>query len=371
MKIKKNGGLDMRKLGKFKILLLVLVFAFMLTSVVACSGGDSEKPKGEATEGGAAEGETYKWRLAQSKASQHPVSQGCDKFAEIVAEKSDGRITIDVFNDAVLGSDREVIEGAQNGTLEFASSSTPNMSSFTNLFTAWDLPYIFENKDEVYKALDGEPGKQVAEEMEKSGFKVIFYPDYGFRQVVNNEKEIKLPSDLKGLKIRTTNSPVEIADFESFGANPTPISWAEVYTALQQGTVQGEGNSYSLLWDSKHQEVLEYVTEVNYNYSADCVVMNKAIYDSLSPEDQQLLMEAGQEALAWQRDLANEREAEAKEQFIDFGINVYEPTPAEYLEWKKATKPVWEQFVVKGKADPEYVDLILETLGKTREDIFK
>lgn len=353
----------MRKLARLKVFALILVFAFMLTSAVGC-GSDSAKTSADGEKG-------YKWRLAQSKASQHPVSQGCNKFAEIVKEKSDGKIIIDVFNDAVLGSDRECIEGAQNGTLEFASSSTPNMSSFTNLFVAWDLPYIFENKDEVYTALDGEPGQLVAQEMEKAGFKVIFYPDYGFRQVVNNEKEVKVPSDLKGLKIRTTNSPVEIADYNNFGANPTPIAWSEVYTALQQGTVQGEGNSYSLLWDTKHQEVLKHATEVNYNYSADCVVMNKELYDSLSPEDQNLLMEAGKEALEWQRNRANEREAEAKQQFIDYGIKIYEPTSAEYSEWKNSVKPVWDEFVVKGKADPEYVDLILKTLGKTKEDIFK
>ena len=360
----------MRNLGKFKILILMLMFMFVLTSLVGC-GGNGDEPEKNASSGEATEGETYEWRLAQSKANQHPVSQGCNKFAEIVEEKSNGRIKIDVFNDAVLGNDREVIEGAQTGTLEFASSSTPNMSSFTNLFIAWDLPYIFENKEEVYKAIDGAPGEFVSKAMEESGFKVIFYPDYGFRQIVNNEKEIKVPADIKGLKIRTTNSPVEIEDYMAFGANPTPIAWSEVYTALQQGTVQGEGNSYSLLWDTKHQEVLDYVIENNYNYSSDCVVMNLKIFESLSPEDQELLMEAGREAVQWQRDLANEREAEAKQQFIDFGVKVYEPTPEEYVMWKQATKPVWDKFVVEGEADPDYVDLILETLGKTREDVFK
>ncbi|MFZ7101283.1 MAG: TRAP transporter substrate-binding protein [Peptococcaceae bacterium] len=357
-----------------KFMLYFLVLVLILGLAVGCSGKKEEPAPQD--DGNTAEQpqepakQEYKWRLAQSKASQHPVSQGYNKFAEIVAEKSDGRITIDVFNDAVLGSDRECIESAQNGTLEFAGSSTPNMSSFTNLFTAWDLPYIFENKDEVYKAIDGEPGTLAAKEMEKAGFKVIFFPDYGFRQVVNNVKEVKLPADLDGLKVRTTNSPVEIADYKAFGANPTPIAWGEVYTALQQGTVQGEGNSYSLLWDTKHQEVLKYATEINYNYSADILVMNKDLFDSLDPADQTLLMEAGKEAVAWQRNRANEREAEAEKQFLDFGIKIYEPTAAEMQEWKKTVKPVWDEFLAPGKAEPEYVDLILETIGKTKEDIF-
>lgn len=310
-------------------------------------------------------------RLAQSKAGNHPVSKGIDKFAELVKEKSDGKIIVETFHDSLLGSDREVIESAQRGSLELASSSTPNMTSFTNYFTAWDLPYIFENKDEVYKAVDGKPGEIIREEMEHSGFKVIFFPDYGFRQVVNNVRPIKLPEDLAGLKVRTTNSKIEQADFKQFGASPTPVAWSEVFTALQQGTVEGEGNSYSLLWDSKHQEVLSYATEVNYNYSSDIVVMNKETFDALPKDYQELIMEAGEEATAWQRELANAREAEAKQQFIDYGIEVYEPTPEEMKIWKQSVEKVWDEFVVEGAADPEYVQVILDTLGKTKEEIFE
>jgi tripartite ATP-independent transporter DctP family solute receptor len=312
-----------------------------------------------------------KMRLTQSKSDAHPVSLGYVKFAELVKEKTKGKIIVDVFNNGVLGGDREGIEACQKGTMEFAGSSTPNMASFTNIFIAWDLPYIFESKAEVYKAVDGEPGKLAAKEMEKSGFKVIMFPDYGFRQVVNNDREVKIPGDLNGLKMRTTNSPVEIADFKAWGANPTPIAWPEVYTALQQKTVQGEGNSYSLLWDTKHQEALKYAVEVNYNYSSDILVMNKKIFDELSPDLQKALMDAGKDAVAWQREKANAREGECKENFKKFGIKVYEPTPAEMKQWKQAVKSVWDTYVVKGKADPEYVDLILKTIGKTKDGIFK
>ncbi|WP_318614616.1 TRAP transporter substrate-binding protein [Sporosarcina sp. YIM B06819] len=319
---------------------------------------------------GSIEGEVITLRVAQSKSANHPVSQGIDKFAELVKEKSNGKIMIDTFHDGLIGDDREVIESAQRGSIEIASSSTPNMAGFTKYFTAWDLPYIFENKDEVYIALDGEPGDIIRQEMKKSGFIVIFFPDYGFRQIVNNIKPIEKPEDLKGMKIRTTNSKIEQADFNSYGANPTPMAWSEVFTGLQQGTVDGEGNSYSLLWDTKHQEVLKYATEVNYNYSSDVVVMNKAKFEALSAENQALILEAGEEAMQWQRVRANEREDEARQQFKDYGIEIFEPTPEELQVWKQAVEPVWDQFVREGQAEPNYVDLILETLGKTREDIF-
>lgn len=310
-------------------------------------------------------------RAAQSKASNHPVSQGIDKFAELVDEKSNGKIEVKTYHDGLLGDDREVIESAQKGSIAFASSSTPNMTSFTNYFNAWDLPYIFEDKEEVYKAIDGEPGDIIRNEMEKSGFKVIFFPDYGFRQIVSNDKPIENPEDLKGMKIRTTNSKIEQGDFEAFDASPTPVDWSEVYTALQQGTVEGEGNSYSLLWDSKHQEVLKHVAEVNYNYSSDMLIMNGDMFDDLTKEQQKIIMEAGDEAMDWQRDVANEREEEAKQQFVDFGIDIYEPDSEELKEWKKATEPVWDEYVTPKYADPEYVEIILDTLGKDKEDIFE
>ncbi|MFC0524732.1 TRAP transporter substrate-binding protein [Pontibacillus salicampi] len=318
-----------------------------------------------------ASGETIVLRLGQSKAASHPVSKGIDKFAEIVEKKSNGEIEIETYHDAVLGSDREVIEGAQQGSLDLASSSTPNMSSFTKLFNAWDLPYIFESKKEVYQAIDGEPGDVIRKALSEKGFQVIFFPDYGFRQIVNNVKPIQVPSDLEGLKIRTTSSPIEQADFEAFGANPTPIAWQEVFTALQQGTVEGEGNSYSLLWDTKHQEVLQYATEVNYNYSSDIVLMNKEIFKSLSEEHQQVIMEAGEEAVSWQRELANMEEEEARKKFQQFGIEIYEPTEEQMKIWHQSIKPVWKEFVREGKADPEYVNLILNTLGKTKKEVFQ
>ncbi|WP_249870372.1 TRAP transporter substrate-binding protein [Oceanobacillus saliphilus] len=315
--------------------------------------------------------DTIHLRLGQVKAASHAVSLGIDRFAELVEEKSDGEVIIETFHDGLIGNDREVIESAQMGSIDLASSSTPNMTSFTNYFTAWDLPYIFETKEEVYTAIDGEPGDIVREKMEENGFKVIFFPDYGYRQIVNNVRPVRVPEDMAGLKIRTTNSRIEQADFVHYGSNPTPVAWSEVFTALQQGTVEGEGNSYSLLWDSKHQEVLDYATEVNYNYSSDIVVMNLKIFNELSEEHQQIIMEAGAEATEWQRKIANENDEKAKQDFIDYGIEVYEPTDEEMREWKQVVEPVWDQFVVEGIAEPKYVEIILDTLGKTKEDIFE
>lgn len=358
-----------------KLSLIFFLIILLGWGLIACSQSSSNQGKDvnqtgvQSDQSGSRE--TIKMRMGQSKAANHPISLGIDKFAELVEEKTKGEIVIENYHDALLGSDREVIESAQQGTLELASSSTPNMASFTNKFIAWDLPYIFETKEEVYQAMDGAPGEEIAKDFEERGFKLIAILDYGFRQFVNNAREVRVPSDMKGMKIRTTNSPVEQAVFEAFGANPTPIAWGEVFTALQQGTVEGEGNSYSLLWDTRHQEVLKYATEIYYNYSADTLVMNLDIFNSLSEEHQKAIMEAAKEAIEYQRELATKADEEAKQKFIDYGIEIYEPTEEEYRQWKKAAEVVWDKFIVPGQADPEYVDLILETIGKTRESIFR
>ncbi|WP_298788640.1 TRAP transporter substrate-binding protein [uncultured Marinococcus sp.] len=351
--------------------LLKILSFFLIFLIAGCAPlqkADLDQAQGLSLGGDDAE---IVMRIGQSKASGHPVSKGIDRFAELVNEKSEGEIYIKTFHDAELGSDREVIESAQQGTLDLAASSTPNMVSFTELFQVWDLPYLFENKDEVYQAVDGKPGQQAKQELRENGFEVIFFPDYGFRQFVNNQKEVRVPGDMNGMRVRTTNSSIEMDDFRAWGANPTPIAWGETFTALQQGTIEAEGNSYSLLWDSNHQEVLDYATEINYNYSSDIVVMNKERFDNLSSEHQDVIMEAGQEAKTWQRNLANEREEEAKEKFKEFGIDIYEPTESEMDEWRKQSEEVWVKNVDQGNLDEEYLNSILDELGKTRKEIFE
>lgn len=307
----------------------------------------------------------------QSKASNHPVSQGVDKLAELVEEKSEGEIIIETHHDGILGSDRSVIESVQEGSMDIAASSTPNMSGFTNIFLAWDLPFIFNDKAEVYQAVDNKPGEIAKQDLEERGLVTLSFLDYGFRQFVNNQRAVKVPEEMQGMRVRTTNSPIEISDFLAWGGAPSPISWGETFTALQQGTIEAEGNSYSLLWDSSHHEVLEYATEINYNYSADVVVINKETFDNLSNEHQQVLLEAGEETTKWQRDVANEAEEEAKQNFIDYGIDVYEPDEEEMQIWRQEAEVVWQEHIENGSINQQYIDTILNTLDKSYEDIFR
>ncbi len=188
---------------------------------------------------------------------------------------------------------------------------------------------------------------------------LVMYSEYGYRNFVTTNKEIKTVADLKNIKVRTTASPVEVAVATKLVMNPTPIAWSEVYTALQQGTVDAEGNTFSLLNDAKHTEVLKYAIDSEHNYSMHILLMNKQKFDGLSPDVQELLLKAGQDALVYQRAITNELEAKATEAFKAQGIQIHNLTAEERAEFVTATRPVWEQF--KAEIPAELLKLVQDT----------
>lgn len=301
-------------------------------------------------------------RLAHPMAPGNNVTVGYEKFKELVAEKSNGRVRIQLFGNCMLGSDRVTMEAAQRGTLEMASSSSPNMANFSKQWMVFDLPYITspEHQQKLYKAIDdGELGKKLDEIAASIGLKPIMYSEYGYRNFVTTKKPIKTADDLKNLKVRTTDSPIEVAVAAALGMAPTPISWGETYTALQQGTVDGEGNTFSLLNDAKHTEVLKYAIDSAHNYSMHLLMMNKAYYDSLPANVQQILTEAGREALTYQRSITSELEKKAEDAFIEQGITVTRLSPEERAKLVERTRPVWDKF--KDDIPAELIKLVQET----------
>lgn len=332
-------------------------------------------PTGGSQPGGsappAAAGASYTFKLNDPGSPGWTITDGVAKFGELLKEKSGGKVQIQHHHSGSLGfGDREGLEAVLAGTIEMARSSSPNTAGWTNLPLALDLPYIVTTKDEVYKVMDGEPGARLQQDFERIGFKLIMILDYGFRQFFNNKKPVMAPADLAGMKVRTTASPIEIADFEAFGALPTAIAWAEVYSALQQKVVEGEGNTYDLLWPTKHWEQLKFGTELSYNYSFDVTVTSQKYWTTLPKDVQDTIMAAAKEAISWQRQNAQQSYEAARENFKKQGIQIQTLTPDQLRPWRQAVKPVWDKFVAPGKAEPEFVELILKTVGKTRESIF-
>ena len=345
-----------KKLVKLSLLLAVSIAALGLTG---CGGNSGEKA---ATGSGDASKEKIVIRLAHPMAPGNNVTVGYEKFKEIVEEKSEGRVEIQLFGNTTLGSDRVTLESTQKGTLEMASTSSPNMASFSREFMVFDLPYITDIKyqENLYAALDdGELGKYLDQVAANIGLKPIMYSEYGYRNFVTTKKPIANASDLKGLKVRTTDSPVEVGVAEALGMSATPVAWGETYTALQQGTVDGEGNTFGLLWDAKHAEVLKYAVDSAHNYSMHLLYMNKKFFDGLPADIQDIIVESGREALDWQRSISNDLEVAAKQKFIDSGITVHDLTAEEKEEFKTLTRPLWDKY--SDSIPQELMDLVLAT----------
>lgn len=301
-------------------------------------------------------------RLGHPMAPGNNVTLGYEKFAELVAEKSKGTMKIAIFGNCQIGSDRVTTEAAQAGTLDLSSSSTPNLASFHPHFMALDLPYVTNPKyqENLYKALDsGELGEYYKKLCNSIGLELLMTSEYGYRSFCTSTRAIEKAADFKGLKVRTTDSPVEVAVAKAFGMNPAPIAWGETYTALQQGTVDGEGNTYGLLDAAKHSEVLKYVTDSRHNYSMHFLLMNKAKFDGLKPEQQKILREAAAEALAWERSISPKLEEEALQNFVKNGAKVHNFSDAEFAELYKMTQSVRDEF---GKQIPaELTKMIADT----------
>ena len=301
-------------------------------------------------------------RLGHPMAPGNNVTVGYEKFKELVEKKSDRKIRIQIFGNCQLGSDRVTTEAAQAGTLDMSSSSTPNLASFSKAYMAIDLPYVTDPKNQakLYKALDeGELGKALDKVAASVGLKTIMFSEYGYRNFVSTKHPLNEVKDLMNLKVRTTDSPVEVAVATELGMNPAPVAWGETYTALQQGTVDAEGNTFSLLNDAKHSEVLKHAMDSQHNYSMHMLLMNKKKWDSLKPEQQKIITEAAHEALIWQRAESVRLEEKAWQAFRDKGITITRLTPEQRAELKQKTQPVRDQFSKEIPA--ELLALIAET----------
>lgn len=328
----------------------------MTLSVIAFCLGTSVVAHAEYT------GPKLKFRVAHTTPPGNHITLAFEKFRDLVEEKSDGKIKVQVFPNAILGSDRVLMEMAQKGAMEMAVSSTPNMANFSPLYQVFDLPYITSPKyqESFYKAIDtGELGKYFLKVAHDIGLEPIMYAEYGYRNFCTIE-EAKNAKDLAGLKIRTTDSPVEIEVAKALKMNPTPVAWGETYTALQQGTVDGEGNTFPHLYGAKHHEVLKFAMDTEHNYGMQVMMANKIWWDKLPAETQALIREAAAEALIYQRTvLYPKNEKEAHQGFLDAGITIINLTDEQKEEFKALTIPVWDKYT--DEIPQDLVKLVTDT----------
>lgn len=332
---------------------MILLLAGLL---VGCGGGSGEPATsdGAANDGNAAR-PTMNLKVGHVLAPDHPYQLGLEKFAELVAEKSDGRITIDVFHSSQLGGEREMIEGLQLGTLDMTIVSTAPLAGFANSFLVFDLPFIFQDRDSAYEVLDGPIGTEILGTLDSVGIKGLCFWENGFRHVTNSKLPVKLPQEMDGMKIRTMENKIHMSSFRVLGADPTPMAFGELFTALQQKTVDAQENPIPIIYTSNFYEVQDYLSLTGHFYAAAPLLISKSLWDSLSPEDQEIIMESALEAQDYERGLIRQMDEECIELLKEKGMEVIE---VDKQAWFEAMQPVYEEY--KAEIGEDVIQRVLD-----------
>ena len=297
----------------------------------------------------------YTIKVGYIGSESHPTMQAMKTFGDNVAKGSEGKIKVELYPNAQLGGDRELCEGVQMGTIQMAIPSTSALAGFDKRIQVLDLPYLFTTREAAFEAVDGELGQKLNEFLGKKGFYVVGYLENGFRHVTNSKQPITKPEDLSGLKIRTMENPMHLAFFKELGANPTPMSWGELYTALQQGTVDAQENPYAMIDDGKFYEVQKYVSETGHVFSYEILIAHKKFMEKLPEDLRALVIDEAQKAIATQRAAMKTEEANFKAKVIKGGLTANELTPEQKKPFVEKTKVVYAQF--EGELGTEIMDI--------------
>lgn len=271
------------------------------------------------------EKEVKSLKLAHSLGVTHPVHIAMEYFAQRVEEKSDGKLIVEIYPSSQLGGERESLELLQIGSLAMTKVSSAVMENFSPKLKVFGYPYIFRDKEHRYKLYDSELGKELLAEGEQYWLKGLTYFDAGSRSFYTQNTKIETPEDLEGLKIRVMESTTAINLVKSLGGSPTPVSWGELYTALQQGVVDGAENNLPSFYTSRHYEICKYFSADEHTSVPDILVISTVIYDKLSSDEKKWLQESADEAAVEQRRLWEAAEKEALEEIIKAGVAVNYP----------------------------------------------
>lgn len=284
-------------------------------------------------------------------------------FKMRLEQLSDGTMSCDVYTDNVLGSERELLEGCQFGNYDIVLATNAPVASFLDDMYVLDIPWLFETKQQAYDVLDGRVGQALDKGLEGIGLKCLQWQENSFRDLSTTSRKVEKVDDLKGLKIRIMENEVQLATWKAYGANPTPMAFTELFTALQQGTVDGQDNGAELTWQTKFCEVQKYFIETQHIYSPYLILMSLETFNELTPEQQEIVVQASEEANDYERKRATEYEAVAiqnikntpKTEFVTI-------SPEARQGFKEATAHIPEM-VRSNITHPEILDMLLEDIA--------
>ena len=298
------------------------------------------------------------FQISHSAASGNPKDTASLKFAELVKERTDGRITVDVGTSSQFGDDAESVTNIRLGTIAFSANAQGATSGAVPEIGLLGLPFLFQNLEQAEAVMDGPVGDKIAAAAEKQGIYILAWWNNGIRETSNSKKPIVAPGDLAGMKIRTPPDPMTIDIFEALGASPTPMAFSELYIALQQGVVDGQENPLINIHSSKLHEVQPYISMTNHKYEATPFLASKIVFDALSAEDQEIVRTAAREAGQLNRQMVRDQSNELRATLEAAGVTFNEVDPAPFVA---ATQAVYDKWRV------QYPDLVDELVAAARD----
>lgn len=323
-----------------KLLATILALAVVL-SLAACS----EKPENPSSSSGGtgdSSEQAFTLKLGHSTANTGIFQAGAEEFKRLVEEKTGGSVTVEIYPNSTLGADVELIQGLQLGTVDMCVTDTNNITSFVPEIQVFNLPYIFNSREHAYEILDGEIGQDMLKKLDSVGIKGLAIWENGFRNLTNSKCAVHSAADVAGLKIRVMDSPLYIDMWAALGADPTPMAWSEVFTALQQKTIDGQENPVAQIYANSVYEVNKYITLDRHVYAPAVLLISQSVFGGMSAGQQAAVLEAAAEAGLYERGYNAEKEDEWIEAMIAAGAEIV--TDPDIASFQAAVAPVVEQY---------------------------
>lgn len=297
-------------------------------------------------------------KVTMTQTAAHPYGVGANKFADLVKERTNGRITVKVFTDSQLAKgEREMLEGLQQGTIDIYVGSTGPVGNFSPSMLIVDIPFLFRDFAHVDKVLDGPIGKQLLADVDKAGLKGLAFWENGFRHITSNKVAAKSPEDTKGMKIRTMENKAHMLAFKTAGLNPTPMAWSEVYSALQVGVIDGQENPVAVFYASKLYEIQKHFSLTGHVYSPALMIISMKKWNQMPKEDQEIIQKTASEVAVFERKLNRDDEESKLKEMEGKGLVV--TRDVDKAAWQKAMQPAFEEFSKQFGKDK--IDAILQT----------
>jgi TRAP-type transport system periplasmic protein len=304
---------------------------------------------------------TLRW--AQQNSMEHPQGLGAKKFADLVEQKSGGKIKVRVFPGGQLGGDLQNVSALQGGTLDLMVLNAGLLVGIVKDFAVLDLPFLFNTAEEADAVVDGPVGTKLFEKLPDKGLVGLGYFELGFRNVTNSKRPIVKAEDFQGIKLRVLQSPLFIDLFNTLGANTVAMPFPEVYTALEQRVIDGQENPVTVIFDTKFQEVQKYLSLTRHIYNAQSVIMGKKTWDKLSEEERKIVQASLNEAEAYQRQVSREKSLQVLEDLKKAGMQVNEVSPQEIARIREKIKPVVDKYA-KEAGEPLMAEVNAEIAKK-------